>query len=113
VPVFEREAPLAGGEATRLTRIEVKPAGVQDVIEVFGDTAVPWLAGTPGFCGALLFATPAWGQLISETVWRDPQARAASPSVAEMIRAEVLDEAHCEIRAVEDYGLVFNSARKP
>ena len=46
-------------------------------------------------------------------MWRDLHARAASPSVAEMIRAEVLDEDDCEIRAVEDYRLVFNSARKP
>ena len=46
----------------------------------------------------LLFADPASGQLVSETVWRDPHARAARPSVAEMIRAEVLDEDDCEIR---------------
>ena len=113
VPVFERQGPLAGGEAARLTRIEVKPAGVQDVIDVFGDTAVPRLAESPGFCGALLFAAPASGQLMSETMWRDAQSRSASPNVAEMIRAEVLAEAHCEIRAVEDYALVFSSARKP
>jgi hypothetical protein len=33
--------------------------------------------------------------------------------VAEMIRAEVLDDEDREIRAVEDYRLVFSSARKP
>ena len=33
--------------------------------------------------------------------------------IAEMIRTEVLDEDDCQIRAVEDYRLVFNSARKP
>lgn len=81
--------------------------------DVFGDTAVPWLAEVPGFCGALLFAAPASGRLISQTVWRDPAARAAGPGVAEMIRAEVLDDEDCEIRAVEDYRLVFSSARKP
>ena len=113
VAVFERQAPLRSGEAVRLTRLEVKPPGVADVADVFGDTAVPWLAETPGFCGALLLAAPASGRLISETVWRDPAARAASPGVAEMIRAEVLDDEDCEIRAVEDYRLVFNSARKP
>jgi len=30
-----------------------------------------------------------------------------------MIRAEVLDDEDCEVRAVEDYSLVFSSARKP
>ena len=113
VPVFERGAPLRGGEAVRLTRVKVKPPGVLDVIDVYGDTAVPRLADTPGFRGALLFAAPARGQLISQTGWRDPAARAASPSVAEMIRSEVPAEDDCQIRAVEDYRLVFDSARKP
>jgi hypothetical protein len=112
VPVFEQGAPLRGGEALRLTRVEVKPPGVPDVIDVYGDTAVPWLADTPGFRGALLFAAPARGQLISQTVWRDPAARAASPGLAEMIRSEILAEEGCEIRTDEDYSLIFNSARK-
>ena len=111
--VFEREAPLRGGEAVRLTRIEVRPSAVADVIEAFGDSAVPELAETPGFRNALLFADPSSGHLISETIWRDPQARAASPSVAAVIRADLLNAAKCRIRPVEDYRLVFSSVRKP
>jgi hypothetical protein len=111
VAVFEREAPP--GQAVRLTRVEVKPAGVPDVVHVYGDTAVPRLAETTGFCETLLFADPEGGQLISQTGWRDPAARAASPSVAEMIRSDVLADDDCQIRAVEDYRLVFDSARKP
>lgn len=113
VAVFEREAPLRSGEAVRLTRLQVRPPGVADVADVFGDTAVPSLAEAPGFCGALLFAAPASGRLISQTVWRDPSARAASPAVAEIIRPEILGDEDCEIRAVEDYRLVFSSVRKP
>ena len=112
IPVFERDTQLRGGEGVQLTRIEVKPSAVDDVIEAFGDSAVPWLAETPGFRSALLFADTASGHLISETVWRDQQARAASPSVAAVIRADVLDAANCLIRAVEDYSLMFSSARK-
>jgi len=112
VPVFEREGALHGGEAARLTRMEVKRPTVDDVTEAFGDTAVPLLTETTGFDSALLFADPASGHLISETVWRDPQARTASPSVAAVIRADVLDAGDCVIRAVDDYRMVFSSARK-
>ena len=112
IPVFEQEAPLRGGEGVRLTRIEVERSAVSDVIEAFGDSAVPQLAGTPGFLSALLFADPSSGHLVSQTIWWDPQARAASPSVAAVIRADVLDAANCQIRAVVDYSLVFSSARK-
>ena len=112
LPVFEQEAPLHGGEGARLTRIEVKRSAVTDVIEAFGDSAVPQLAGSPGFRCALLFADRSSGHLVSQTIWRDLPARAASPSVAAVIRADVLDAANCQIRAVEDYSLVFSSARK-
>ena len=111
VPVFEREL-VSGGEAARLTRIEVTRSAVDDVIETFGDTAVPYLGETSGFCGALLCADRASGYLISETLWRDAQARAVSPSTAELIRAEVLESARYQIRAVEDYALVFSSVRR-
>ena len=110
---FEQEAQPRSGQAVRLTQIQVKPSQALDVIEVVGDIAVPTLAETPGFRGALLFAHPESGRLISETIWRDPPARAAAPSVAAIIRAEVPDEAGGEIRAVADYNLVFSSMREP
>jgi quinol monooxygenase YgiN len=116
VPVFQlfqRSALPRRGCVVRLTRMQVRPSQVDDVIEVVGDIAVPSLAEAPGFCDALLFADPASGSLISETVWRDPRARAAAPDVAAIVRAEVPDEAGGEIRAVEDYALVFSSVREP
>ena len=116
VPIFElveRQALPRRGYAVRLTRIHVRPSQVDDVIEVVGDIAVPSLIETPGFCDALLFANPASGRLISETMWRDPGARAAAPSVAAIVRAEVPDEASGEIGAVEDYALVFSSVQEP
>ena len=111
--LFERPAPPMRGYAVRLTRIQVRPPQVDDAIGVVGDIAVPSLVEAPGFCDVLLFAHPASGRLISETVWRDPGARAAAPSVAAIVRAEVPDEAGGEIRAVEDYALVFSSVREP
>lgn len=112
LPVFEHDARLHGGERARLTRIEVKPSAVTDVSEAFGDSAVPLLAVAPGFRAALLLADPDSGHLVSQTIWRDPQTRAASPSVAELIEADLLQSANCQIRAVEDYSLVFSSARE-
>ena len=92
--------------------------------------AEEWMANTdqikadPGFRAALLFADPASGRMISETIWRDPRARAAAPSVAAIIRREFPDQAGrdipgfpdeggAEIRSVADYRLVFSSIRNP
>lgn len=116
VPIFElveQQELTRRCHAVRLTRMQVPPSQIDDVIEVVGDIVVPSLIETPGFCDALLFADPASGRLISQTMWRDPGARAAAPSIASIIRTEVLDEASGEIRAVEDYSLVFSSMQEP
>jgi heme-degrading monooxygenase HmoA len=124
VSVIFDYALLLGGQAVRLTRIQVKPSQVDDVIEVAGDEVVPSLSEAPGFRAALLFADPASGRMISETIWRDPRARAAAPSVAAIIRREFPDEARsdipgfpdeggAEICGVADYSLVFSSIRDP
>ena len=65
---------------------------VDDVIEVFGDTFVPWLAETPGFHSALLCADPASGRLIGQDIWHDPPALAASAGAAAAARAAVARE---------------------
>ena len=89
-----------------------------------GDEVVPSLSEAPGFRAALLFADPASGRMISETIWQDPRARAAAPSVAAIIRREFPDQAGsdipgfpdeggAEIRSVADYRLVFSSIRDP
>jgi len=122
--IFDYALLLRGGQAVRLTRIQVKPSQVDEVIEVAGAEVVPSLSEAPGFRAALLFADPASGRLISETIWRDPRARAAAPSVAAIIRREFPDEAGSdipgfpdeaggEIRGVADYTLVFSSVRAP
>ena len=122
--IFDYTMLLLGGQAVRLTRIQVKPSQVDDVIEAVGAEVVPPLSEAPGFRGALLFADPASGRMISETIWRDPRARAAAPSVAAIIRREFPaeagsdipgfpDEGGAEIRGVADYRLVFSSIRDP
>ncbi len=111
VPVFEREAPFGAGAGVRLTRLDVGPGAVGDAIAWFGDTAVPWLADTEGFRGALLYVDWASGHLISETVWRNPQALAASRSAAEAIQRAAVEATNCEIGAAEEYRLMFSTAR--
>ena len=122
--IFDHAVLLLGGQAVRLTRIQVKPSQVDDVIEVVGDEVAPSMSEAPGFRGVLLFADPASGRMISETIWRDPRARAAAPSVAAIIRREFPDEADsdipgfpdeggAEICGVADYSLVFSTIRDP
>jgi hypothetical protein len=112
VPVFEREAPLRSGECVRLTRMDVLPSAVEDAVEVFGDTVVPRLADTDGFCSALLFVDRNSGHSVTETLWRDPEALAASRSAAAAVRVDTVAATNGVIRAVEEYRLVFSSARR-
>ncbi len=113
VPVFEVEGSLGSGEGVRLTRMDVEPSQAEDAIAWFGDTAVPWLADTGGFCSALLYVDWASGHLVSKTLWLDLQALAASRSAAEAIRKAAVEATDCVIGAVEEYRLIFSSAQLP
>jgi hypothetical protein len=74
-------------ESSKLTNVE-------DAVARYGDTAVPLLADTSGFCAALLYADWASGRLLSETVWQDPDALAASRSAAKAGEAAAAEAVH-------------------
>jgi heme-degrading monooxygenase HmoA len=111
VPVFEVEGLLGTGEGVRRTPMDVEPSQAEDLVAWYGDTAVPWLSDTDGFRSALLYVDWASGHLVSETVWRDTQALAASRSTAEAIQTAAVEETGCVIGSVAEYRLVFSSAR--
>lgn len=113
LPVFERDAPLEPGAGLRLTRMDIASLHIEDAVEAYGDIVVPWVAETPGLCGTLLLVDPGTGRAIGESVWRDQQALAASRGTAAAARAEFAVAADCAVRAVEEYGLVFDSSWKP
>ena len=112
VPVYEREAPLDTAAGLRLTRMDVDPPRIEDTVECFGATVVPRLAdATGGFCGALLLVDRDTGRSISETMWASRKALAASRGEAAAVRVETVQSTGALIRAVEEYGLVFSTAR--
>ena len=90
--------------------MDVEGSRVEDAVEGYGDTAVPWLAETAGFCGALLLVDWNSGHSISETIWDSPKTLAASRSVAARVRIETV-KSTVRDRALEEYDLVFNTAR--
>jgi hypothetical protein len=111
VPVYEREAPLDTAPGLRLTRMDVDTGQIEDAVECFGTTVVPRLADTAGFCGALLLVDWDSGHSISETMWDSQKALAASRSEAAAVRVETVRSTGALIRAVEEYDLVFSTAR--
>jgi heme-degrading monooxygenase HmoA len=111
VPVYEREAPLDTAAGLRLTRMDVDTARIEDTVECFGAAVVPRLADAGGFCGALLLVDRDTGRSISETMWISQKALAASRGEAAAARVETVRSTGALIRAVEEYDLVFSTAR--
>ena len=109
---YEREAPLDTAAGLRLTRMDVDTPRIEDTVECFGATVVPRLADARGFCGALLgWSTGDTGRSISETMWVSRRALAASRGEAAAVRVETVQSTGALIRAVEEYDLVFSTAR--
>jgi hypothetical protein len=101
--------PHAGG-GVRLTRADVDPKRVDEAIAGYEDTALPWYTETDGFCRALLFVDRRRGRAISETIWRDAAALVGSRSADAAIRVDAVAATGAEIRALEEYRVVFNSS---
>jgi len=114
VLVFEREEPLDVGRWVRMTPMDAGPSRrskIEDAVAWYGDTAVPWLADTSGFCAALLYADWASGRVLSQTVWRNPHALATSRSTATAVETAAAEAIEAVIGAAEELRLEFSSAR--
>jgi hypothetical protein len=107
-----RVARPEAGAGVRLTRVDVDPRRVDEAIARYEDTAVPWLTETDGFCSAVLLVHRRTGRALTETVWSDAEALAASRSGAASIRADAVTATEAEIRALEEYHLEFSTVPK-
>jgi hypothetical protein len=100
------------GAGLRLTRLDTDPARTDAAVAAWQDTAVPWLAETDGFCEAMLYVDRRTGRSISETVWRDANALAASRGAAAAIRVETVAATESAVRTVEEYRVLSTSIHK-
>jgi heme-degrading monooxygenase HmoA len=101
------------GAGVQLTLVECSPALTDNTIAGYEDIIVPWMTDTSGFCAALLLAERGTGRLISQSLWRDAGALAASRSSAAEARTEVATATNSTVLAMEEYSLVFSSLRSP
>src|SRR5216683_5723836 len=112
VPVFVRRSRPQAGAGVRLTRIDGNPAHLDAAIEEFRNTAIPALMDMPGLCSAQLMGDRTSGRCIVATVWEDMGALAASRSSVAALRADQAAVTHVQVRAVEEYNLVFSTVRE-
>ena len=112
IGIYLRAARPHPGAGLRLTRMDTEPARLDAAVTAYQDTAVPWLTDTDGFCETMLYVDRRTGRAISETVWRDSNALAASRSASAAMRVETVAATDSVVRAVEEYQLVSTSVRR-
>ena len=111
VPVFLRRSRPGGGAGVRFARIECPPGQIDAFIETFRSTAVPVLTDMRGLASAQLLTDRTSGRCIVITAWEDAAALAASRADTARQRADAAAAMHLQVRAVEEYTLVFTSVR--
>lgn len=111
VPVFVRRSRPESGAGVRLIRVECPPGRIDAFIEEFRNSAMPALMDLPGLASAHLLTDRATGRCIVITAWQDTTALAASRGPTARLRADVAETLHLQLRAVEEYALVFTSVR--
>jgi heme-degrading monooxygenase HmoA/predicted ester cyclase len=112
VPVFVRRRRPQQGAGVRLVRTDATGADIEGAIEEFRNTAVPAIMDVGGICSAQLMIDRATRRGIVITTWEDEQAMAAGRPESARVRAAVTAAANIQVRAVEEYRLVFSSVRE-
>jgi heme-degrading monooxygenase HmoA/limonene-1,2-epoxide hydrolase len=111
VPVFVRRSRPQAGAGVRLGRMDCAPGAMDAMIEEFRITGVPALMEMRGLCSAQIMADRSTGRCVVVTAWEDMEALAASRPATARLRADVAERTHLQVRAVEEYKLVFSSVR--
>ena len=111
VPVFIRRSRPESGAGVRFARVECAPGHIDAFIEEFRTAAAPELMDMDGLASAHLLTDRASGRCVVVTGWRDMAALAASRAATARLRADAAASLHLQVRAVEEYTLVFSSVR--
>jgi steroid delta-isomerase-like uncharacterized protein len=112
VAVFVRRSRPGPATGVRITRLDADPVRLSAVIEEFRLTAVPTLSQMRGLVSTQLLVDRDTGQCVVATAWEDMSAMAANRSMVAASRTEFAAVMHVQIRAVEEYALVFSSVRE-
>jgi hypothetical protein len=97
------------GAAVSLTRIDAEPARLDDVVAAYDYFAVGPLAGSDGFCTAVVFVDRQGGRAVVETTWRYDEALVAARSASAARRLDAVKAGTGAVRGIEQYRLDFRS----
>ncbi len=97
------------GAAVSLTRLDAEPARLDDVVAAYDYFAVGSLAGSDGFCTAVLFVDRRSGRAVVETTWRYGEALVAARSASAARRLDAVKAGTAVVRGIEQYRLDFRS----
>jgi hypothetical protein len=106
---FVHVAPVHPGAAVSLTRLDTEPTRLDDVVAAYDDLAARSLAGSDGFCSAVLLVDRLSGRALIETMWRDTEALVAARDASAALRLEAVSASTATVRGIEQYGLEFHS----
>jgi hypothetical protein len=99
------------GAGVRHTVYQTLPSDLDRAVAGYEDTAVPWLIDTDGFVSATVLVDHRTGRQISQTIWHDLDALVKSRSPAAAIRRDAVAATDTSVVGLDEYGLVFRSAR--
>ncbi|MBV6698280.1 antibiotic biosynthesis monooxygenase [Kitasatospora aureofaciens] len=100
------------GAGFRLVRVEVDPAKVDTMTEVFRDRALPMLEKMDGFVTGAMLVDRASGQASVGAIFADQESFAASRGPQADARAQAVAAVGATVRSVEEFDVVLLDRRR-
>ncbi|MEU9043415.1 MULTISPECIES: antibiotic biosynthesis monooxygenase [unclassified Kitasatospora] len=101
------------GAGFRLVRVDVDPAGVDRLADVFRERALPTLEKMPGFVTGALLVDRTTGHGSVGAVFADRDSLVASRGPQADARAQAIAVAGATLRSVEEFDVVLMDRRPP
>ncbi|MEU8527726.1 antibiotic biosynthesis monooxygenase [Streptomyces sp. NPDC048629] len=105
--VFTPTPSVKSGAGFRLTRFEVDPSGVDQLVETFRNTILPKVQAIAGFEGTAMLVDRAKGQGSVGALFTDRAAMVASRGKQSAIRGEAVSTTGAAIRSIEEFEVIM------
>ncbi|MFG3618785.1 hypothetical protein [Nocardia sp. NPDC047654] len=113
IAVMHRDHPAGNDACARCTWVQVDPAQVDRLADMFKMEVLPQTEMLDGFCSASLFIDRDSGRAVGATVWENRQAMDDSREQTNQIRATATQRVGANVLEVGEFDLAFAHLRVP
>lgn len=113
IAVLHRDHRTSDSSCARCTWVQVDPARVDGLVQMYRSQVLPAVEGMDGFCSASLLVNRQTGRVVGTVSWDSREALDRSRDATSQLRTRVTQEAGADVLEVAEFDLALAHLRVP